>query len=319
TGRPGVAAFTGGYHGLSYGALRATARAEFRGPFAEALGAPTLRLPFPDPYRPPIDTAPHRLAEACLEVARRELRAGARRGSLPGAIVVEPVQGREGVIVPPEGWLRELAALSREAGTLLVLDEVLTGFGRTGAWFAVQREGVVPDVLVLGKGMAGGMPVAAAVAAGALFSVWERPGEALHTSTFLAHPLACAAALAALEVLERERLVERAAAWEATLGTDLRRLAIRRGVGDVRGRGMMWAVELVRHPPAGRGAVPGGPATPDPQAAGALVAACLQRGVLVLAGGSHGNVLQVTPPLVLSADEWAFALEALQDALAECE
>jgi 4-aminobutyrate aminotransferase/(S)-3-amino-2-methylpropionate transaminase len=309
TGRPGVAAFEGGYHGLTYGALRATWRPEFRAPFEEALAPPTLRLPFPNPFRPPFDTAPDRLAAACLETSRRLLQAAAARAELPGALVTEPVQGREGIVVPPQGWLAGLGELCRELGILLVVDEVLTGFGRTGARFAVEREGVTPDILVVGKALGGGLPIGAAIAPAAVFEAWRRDGEALHTSTFLGHPLACAAALAALDVLEGERLSQRAAAWESRLGEELGLLAgLHPVVGDVRGLGMMWGVELVW---------PGRPADANPAAARQVAAGCLRRGVLVITGGYLENVLQITPPLVLEEREWAFALAAMSNALGE--
>ncbi len=307
TGRAGVAAFAGGYHGLSFGALRATSRARFREPFEAALAPPTVWLPYPDRSRPPLPTGPETLAEACLEACRAELASAAARGRLPGAVVVEPVLGREGVVVPPAGWLRELASLCRDMGVLLVADEVFTGFGRTGWRFAVDAEGVSPDVLVVGKGMAGGLPIGAALARAELFEVWRTDGEALHTSTFLAHPLACAAGLAALDVFEEERLVERAAAWGRRWRVELPELArVVRGVADVRGSGMMWGLELRDV----RGA-------PDGSRAREVVRDCRRKGLLLLAGGPSGNVLQVTPPLVLEEAEWAFAREALEAALRE--
>jgi 4-aminobutyrate aminotransferase/(S)-3-amino-2-methylpropionate transaminase len=306
TGRPSVAAFTGGYHGLSYGALRATARAEFRAPFESTLGPPTLRLPFPDRYRPPIDARRGTLAEACLDVSRSLLRAARSRGALPGALVVEPVQGREGIVVPPAGWLRGLAEICRELGVLFVADEILTGFGRTGARFAVEAEGVTPDLLVVGKGMAGGLPLAAAIAPAGLFRVWERGGEALHTSTFLAHPLACVGALAGLEVFEDERLTERAARWGPRLERDLKALAgAHPWIGDVRGLGCMWGIEIV-------GLGPQAPA--DPARARGAAEGCRRRGVLLTASGPRGNVLQLTPPLVLDESEWEFAVGVLREA-----
>jgi 4-aminobutyrate aminotransferase-like enzyme len=305
TGRAPVAAFTGGYHGLSYGALRATWRPAFRDPFRAALAPETLRLPYPDTDHPPFD-APHDGLAACLEEARRRLRGAAELGRAPGAVIVEPVQGREGVVVPPAGWLRGLAAIVREAGALLVADEVLTGLGRTGWLFDVEREGVVPDVLLVGKALGGGLPLAAAIAARPLFDVWDGGGEALHTATFLAHPLACAAALATLDAIESERLVERARGWEPRLRADLHALAAAHPpVARVRGVGMLWGVEI-----GGAGA------RPDGERARRVVEQCLERGVLLLCGGPSANVLELTPPLVLAGDEWAEASAVLDAALA---
>jgi 4-aminobutyrate aminotransferase-like enzyme len=304
TGRPGVAAFTGGYHGLSLGALRGTSRPRFREPFEPMLAPPTLWLPYPDRPSP---TGPERRAEAeeSLDACRLALAGAQARGALPGAVLVEPVLGREGVVVPPVGWLRGLAALCRERGVLLIADEIFTGFGRTGRRFAVDAEDVAPDVLVVGKGMGGGLPIGAALAPASLFDVWRTDGEALHTSTFLANPLACAAALAALDVFETEGLVERAAAWGRRWLDELPPLAREvPGVADVRGVGLMWGIELRD----GRGA-------PDAARAAAVIRECRRGGVLLLAAGPAGNVIQITPPLVLEDTEWAFARGVLESSL----
>ncbi len=190
TGRPGVLAFEPSYHGLTLGALNVTSREEFRAPFAAHLHGHARRLPFAG------DLA--RVDEALA-------------GGEIGAAVVEPIVGREGVLIPPTGWLSGLAALCRKHGALLIADEIFTGFGRTGRLFAVDPEGVRPDVLCCGKALGGGLPIAAVIARRDLFRCWETPGEALHTATFLANPLACAAALAVLDILQEEDLPARAA------------------------------------------------------------------------------------------------------------
>ena len=190
TGRPGVLAFEGGYHGLTYGALDVTARADFRTPFQPQLGRFTRHLPYGCP----------------LEHVRAHLT-----DHTPGAILAEPIQGRGGIVVPPPGWLRGLREVCSETNTLLILDEIFTGWGRTGDWFACDHEKVIPDILCVGKAMGGGLPISACVASTDLMASWgESTGEALHTSTFLGNPVACAAALAALDVLEEEDLPGRA-------------------------------------------------------------------------------------------------------------
>jgi 4-aminobutyrate aminotransferase-like enzyme len=280
TGRPVVAAFEPAYHGLTLGARSVTSRPAFREPFAAWLGVPVHRLPY-----------------AADPSAVREVLA---RGDI-GAVLVEPVVGREGVRVPPAGWLAVLAAATREVGALLVADEVLTGFGRTGHRFAVEADGVRPDLLVCGKALGGGLPIAAVVGRRDLLARWETPGEALRTATFVAHPLACAAALATLDVLEQERLVERAARLGALLGPRLQELAARSSVVTaVRGRGLLWGLELA-----------------TPELAGALAAALLTRGVLVLTGGADGRSLQVAPPLTVAERQLETALEILADAILE--
>ncbi len=201
TGRSRLIAFDPGYHGLSFGALAATSRREFRAPFVAQLSAHVDRLPF----------------GCALElVAERLAVSGARAAgaaeSAVAAVIVEPIVGREGVLVPPEGWLAGLARLCREAGAALILDEILTGFGRTGRAFACEHEAVRPDLLCCGKALGGGLPIAAVIGRADLMNAWRTGGEALHTGTFVAHPLACAAAFATLDVLADERLVPRAVA-----------------------------------------------------------------------------------------------------------
>lgn len=289
TGRPGVLAFTGAYHGLTYGALATTDRALFREPFEDQLNPHVLRAPFPHPYRPPAELAgsDDLGAEALAAVARRLDGPG---GDAVGAVLVEPVQGRGGDVVPPPGFLAGLAALCRTRGLLLVLDEIYTGLGRTGRRFAADHERVVPDLLCVGKALSGALPIAACLGPARVMDAWPLSrGEAKHTSTFLGNPLACAAAIASLEEIERLDLAGRAARegdrWMARIreriGADPR-------VGEVRGRGLMIGVDLV-HDPVGR--------EPDPDLAGRVVAGALRRGWLLLAGGPDGNVLSLSPPL----------------------
>jgi 4-aminobutyrate aminotransferase-like enzyme len=219
--------------------------------------------------------------------------------SSPACVIVEPVVGREGVLFPPAGWLGALAAACRRHGVLLVADEIFTGFGRTGRWFAVDEEGVRPDLLICGKALGGGLPLAAVVGRRELMAAWDRRGEALHTSTFLASPLACAAALAALRTLLRERLLERMPPLAAALGERL--AAWKRDfatVAAVRGRGLLWGVELK-----------------SARLARAWVRSCRERGVLLLAGGPQGNVGQLCPPFVITHFQLVAALDALEDAL----
>jgi len=280
TGRPGILAFAPAYHGLTLGALAATSREEFRAPFAAHLHPHVHRLPF-----------------GCPE---DELAAALDRPGI-GAALVEPVVGREGVIFPPPGWLAALAGLCRERGILWIADEIFTGFGRTGARFVVEAEGAVPDLLCCGKALGGGLPIAAVLGRRDLFrAAWERDGEALHTATFVANPLACAAASAVLDVLDEERLAERA----AELGGEIApRLAAWPGrypaVTAVRGRGLLWGIELKTRAAAHR-----------------WTGGALRRGILMLAGGPEGNVAQIVPPLTIARDQLAAALDLLEAALA---
>ncbi len=276
TGRPGVLAFEGGYHGLTYGALDVTARADFRTPFRPQLGGFTRHLPYGCP----------------LEQVRAHLVTHA-----PGAVLAEPLQGRGGIIVPPPGWLRGLRALCSQTNTLLILDEIFTGWGRTGDWFACQHNQIIPDILCVGKAMGGGLPLSACVASIDLMGVWgESKGEALHTSTFLGNPPACAAALAALDVLEEEDLPTRAVQMGAVFAGGLERLQAEfpAEIVEVRGRGLMLGLEF-----------------DSPSRALPLVPRALREGLILLPAGD-GRVLEFVPPLVIEEEQIAWCLAALR-------
>ncbi len=281
TGRPGILAFENGYHGLTYGALDVTARADFRGPFQAQLGGFTKHLPF----------------GCSLAVIKEHLQA-----HRPGAVLAEPIQGRGGIVVPPPGWLRGLRELCTETGTLLILDEIFTGWGRTGSWFACQHEDVLPDILCIGKAMGGGLPISACVASAELMSVWGiSTGEALHTSTFLGNPLACAAALAALDILEEENLPNRAVVQGKVFAEGLRRLQAEFPdlITEVRGRGLMLGLEMA-----------------SPALALPLVPAALRAGLIVLPAGD-GRVLEFVPPLVITTEQIDWCLETMRTLLTE--
>jgi 4-aminobutyrate aminotransferase-like enzyme len=240
TGRTGLVAFEGGYHGLTLGALSVTGREDFRAPFQGRVPGSVQFVPFPDASGN--DAAE---AEGALARALREAEAA---GEPIAAVVVEPIQGRGGIRVPPPGFLARVRALAEAAGALVVFDEIFTGFGRTGALFALDHEGVRPDLLCLGKALGGGLPLSVCLGPPEVMDAWPASeGEALHTSTFLGHPVACAAALGFLDVLERERLVERASTEGERLRTRLEAaLADHSDAVSVRGRGLFIGVALKR-------------------------------------------------------------------------
>jgi 4-aminobutyrate aminotransferase/(S)-3-amino-2-methylpropionate transaminase len=280
TGRAGVVAFEGAYHGVSLGALDATSRRFFREPFAARLPAATVFARFGDAG----DVM--RAARGCSEPV--------------GAVLVEPIQGRGGVRIPPDGFLGELRNACDEQGWLLVADEVLTGFGRTGSWFACEHERVIPDLLCVGKGLASGMPISACLGRAELMEAWPASeGEALHTQTFLGHPPGCAAALACLAVLEEEKLVGRAReSGERALGRLRTELADRPGVVEVRGRGLMLGIEC-----------------DTPERAALTCSAALARGVIALAEGDDGRVVGITPPLCIEPELLELALRVLAESI----
>jgi 4-aminobutyrate aminotransferase-like enzyme len=292
-GKYGVIAFSGAYHGLGYGALNVTHRDFFRAPFRLQLREFAHFVPFP--------TKPAELA-VVETLARRFFERG-----WVGAVLVEPVQGRGGIVVPPPGFLRLLRRLCDAHKALLIADEIYTGFGRTGKWFACEHDGVVPDVICLGKALAGGFPLSACVGrADVMDAAWPAsPGEAIHTSTFLGHPVGCAMALAQVAEIARLKLVERS----ARLGNFLREqllsaLGPRPPATAVRGAGLMAGVELCKPD--------GSPATDETLR---VIKAMRHRGYILLPEGEHGNVLSLTPPLTITAAQLTEAVGALGEIL----
>jgi 4-aminobutyrate aminotransferase/(S)-3-amino-2-methylpropionate transaminase len=279
TGRPEALAFVPAYHGTSAGALALTSRPAFVEPFAAITTGAVHHLP-------------HGCARSVLE------RFFDQHGSRVGCVVFEPVVGREGVIFPPTGWLAMVAETARAHRALVIADEIFTGFGRIGALFASPSEGVVPDLLCCGKALGGGMPIAAVLGSEGVLSAWDRPGEALHTGTFLAHPLACAASLATLDVLAEESLPERALTLGAVIEARAPRFAGAPGVVSVRGRGLLWAIEL-----------------DSAEVARRSTGAALERGLLLLTCGEEGRTLQILPPLTIARQQLEIALDLLENAL----
>ena len=287
SGKPEVAAFNGAYHGLSFGALRVCGMPSFREPFAGALSQNTLFLDFP---RPTIG------ADGGVNAAIADFRAKLKARDDIGAVIIEPIQGRAGTIVPPKGFLLALRALCHELKLLLIFDEIYTGFGRTGSMFACESEGVVPDILCIGKAMANGFPIAAIIGKPAVMDAWQpSEGEALHTSTYLGNPMACAAALANINEIERLRLPARARQIGLGLGSRLDAIRNNTNVMAVRGRGLMWGIELK-----------------DGKTANAIVKRALQKGLILLQAGENGNVLSITPPLVITEAQLYHAVDLIE-------
>jgi 4-aminobutyrate aminotransferase/(S)-3-amino-2-methylpropionate transaminase len=280
TGCSGVVAFEGAYHGLGLGALDATWRPFFREPFEGRLPGRTVFARYGD--------------------ADDVLRVAGSAAQPVGAVLVEPIQGRGGERVPPRGFLAELRRRCDSEGWLLIADEVYTGFGRTGRWFACDHEGVVPDLLCVAKGLASGMPVSACMGRAEVMDAWPASeGEALHTQTFLGHPPGCAAALACLVVLEEEKLLENAAeSGSAALEFLRATLSGETRVAEVRGLGLMIGIECDR-----------------PETAARACSAALSRGIILLPSGDDGRVLSITPPLCIERDALIAALEILVECI----
>ena len=304
TGRSGIIAFEGAYHGLTLGSLAVTARPDFRDPFRARLHQGVSFAPYPQTEEE---------AQVALTEVQRLLSDGVPMGGghpnePVGAVVVEPVQGRSGVRIAPPGFLARLAESTRADGSLLIFDEIFTGLGRTGVVFEYEREGVLPDLVCVGKALGGGLPLSACLGSREVMDAWpESGGEALHTSTFLGHPLSCATALAFLAVLEEEELVARALDLGERIVDRLNEeLSTVAGVEQIRGRGLLIGIELC--------AEDGGPAA----GGGARVAeAALGRGLLVLPAGGQGEVVEIAPPAVTNDAQVDFSITCLVETIRE--
>ena len=286
TGRPNVIAFYGAFHGRSLGSLSLTSsKAKYRSGFG---------IVTPGSYHAPFaHDGQHTDGLTGADYIRDVLFTHMTEPGDVAAIFVEPVQGEGGYIVPPAGWLQDLRDLCDEHGILLVMDEVQSGIGRTGTMWACEHDGVVPDIITAGKGLASGLPLSAIIAKGSIME-WA-PGK--HGSTFGGNPVACAAALATLDLVERE-LMDNAAARGAQLIAGMQRIAGEQSlITGVRGRGLMVGFDL-----------------PDHDAAVALEAACFERGLLGLTCGKRG--FRFAPPLVLTEAQAEIALAIVADAAA---
>ncbi len=303
TGRPRVLAFIGAFHGRTMGALSLTGSKPIHRRGFAPLVPEVIHVPYAYCYRCPVNLSYPECRVACLDWIEEQVFAHLSAPDEVAAIVVEPIQGEGGYIVPPPDFLPKLRALCDRHGILLIADEIQTGIGRTGRWFAVEHWNVVPDIICVAKGIANGLPLGAIIAPRELMR-W--PAGA-HANTFGGNPLACAAALATLDVIEEEGLLENARRQGRRLVDGLRALAERHGViGDVRGVGLMVGAELVSDRASRR---------PAPELRDRLVHACFRRGLLVLGAGT--NVIRFMPALNVREEEIDLALELLDDALSE--
>lgn len=289
TGKAGIVSFKNSYHGMGYGALLGSGFEKFRQPFEDQLAPLRVLLDFPA-QEPDLAVVEQQLADLDLT----EL----------GVLLVEPIQGRGGKIVPPKGFLSLLRKWCDENGVILVFDEIFTGFNRTGKLFACEWEGVVPDLICVGKSMSGGYPISACIGKSEVMDAWpESPGEALHTSTFLGNPVGCAMAVASLREHGRavvtEGVLERGAHF-----VDLLKKLRSPLIHEVRGRGLMLGVELLHSD-----------GSPAGDVAGRILSEMLQRGIIMLADGPAGNVLAFTPPFGLADVEMEFVVDQIQSAL----
>lgn len=305
TGRDAIVAFDHAYHGRTNLTMALTAKAmpyktNF-GPFAPEI----YRVPMSYPYREEADIKGEEAARRAITMIEKQIGA-----SSVAAILIEPIQGEGGFIVPAEGFLPTLAAWAKDNGVVFIADEVQSGFCRTGEWFATAHEGVVPDIITMAKGIAGGLPLSAITGRADLMDAVHPGGLG---GTYGGNPIACAAALAAIKTMKEHDLNARAANIERIVTERFEALVAEMGesgiIGEIRGRGAMMAIELVK---------PGTANTTkevNADAAKAIAGACLQAGVIILTCGTYGNVIRLLPPLVISDELLNDGLDVLSDAI----
>lgn len=301
TKKRGVIAFEGGYHGLGYGAVATTHRSHFRSPFREQLADFCHFAPFP-------------IEAKEVKSVERKIRALFRRRKI-GAVLTEPIQVRAGIRIPADGFLRMLRAVTEECGAILIYDEIFTGFGRTGSWFATDQELAPPDVVCLGKALTGGFPLSACVGrATVMDKAWPvTTGEAVHTSTYLGHPVGCAMALAQIDSLRGERNRKQEWVWDACylghfLMQRLQSIKAPRGFKiQARGKGLLAGLEVRRDD--------GKPAT---DLVLRIVKTMLHCGYILLPEGEHSNVISFSPPLTITRRQLGNTISMLKKVIAKC-
>ncbi|MEM8950914.1 MAG: aspartate aminotransferase family protein [Pseudomonadota bacterium] len=296
TGRRRIFAFEGGYHGRTVGSLSITHAEALHKTFMTLKDVVTF-IPFPYRFRgetPAIDDGA--LSAFCLETLEDRLRQAKAADDLPSSIILEAIQGTSGVVRPPAGFLHSVRDLASAYGVLLIVDEIWTGFGRTGAWFGFEHDAVIPDLVCLSKGLSAGLPLAGVAGREDILGAWP---VGIHTSTFQGTPVACAMARATLEEMKTKHWVDHAAGpIEAMFATKLEPLRQHSAVRDVRFVGAAAAIEF---------ALPDG--GPDPAMRKAVQTACFERRVLVYGGGRQGNTITLMPPINIDVDILGDALD----------
>ncbi|HTP40873.1 MAG TPA: acetyl ornithine aminotransferase family protein [Nitrospiria bacterium] len=304
TGRPYFVAFLGGFHGRTYGAMSLSASKPVHKQGFGPLVPGVVHVPYADCYRCPYGLTPDRCNLYCVSVIEDEVFRRTVPAEEVAAIVVEPIQGEGGYVVPPDGYLTALQALARKYGILLMVDEIQTGMGRTGRMWGCDHDGVEPDLMMAAKGIASGLPLGAMIADARLMC-WP---SGAHANTFGGNPVACEAALVTLRLL-MGGLIERAAAVGRHLLDRCRELQARhRLVGDVRGRGLMIGVELVTDRER---------KTPAVRERDRVIECCFQRGLLLL--GCGRSVLRLVPPLIITRRQADNAVSLLDEVIGDVE
>ena len=307
TGRPNVISFTGAFHGRTLLATALTSSKSYYRDGYEPLPAGIQTIAYPYCYRCPVGQKAGSCKLECFDLLEKTFKHFVKPENV-AAIIIEPQLGEGGYVVPGTGYtgvdpyMTRLRKICDKHGILLIVDEVQTGFGRTGYWFASDHFQLVPDIMVLAKGIASGFPMAAVVSRSELMKKWL-PGK--HGSTYGGNPVACAAALASINVIEEEKLIENARDLGAYLTEQVVQLGKRFPfIGEVRGLGLMLGIELIKSD-----------GQPDGERLTRLVDECLKRKLLLLDCGAYDHVIRFLPPLNVSKDEIDQGLAIFEEAL----
>jgi 4-aminobutyrate aminotransferase/(S)-3-amino-2-methylpropionate transaminase len=304
TGREWIIAFQNSFHGRTYTAMTATGKTKnSRMAFMRSTTPNIAHLPYPYPYRPIADVSEEELSELHVRLFEQALETNLAPEHV-AAVIVEPVQGEGGFIVPPARFLKRIAAICRRHDILFIADEIQTGMGRTGRMFAIEHSGVTPDLLVTSKSLGAGFPIGAVTGRAELF---DALGPGTLGSTFGGHPIACAAALKTIEIIERDGVAERATAIGVTLRSRFEEMAKRMpSIGEVRGIGAMQAIELVRDRATKK---------PAPELVEATIKRACERGLLLLRAGLYSNVIRTLVPLTITDAQLGEGLDILEGSI----
>ncbi|MBI5235723.1 MAG: aspartate aminotransferase family protein [Deltaproteobacteria bacterium] len=303
TGRQGIISFTGAFHGRTLGAVSLTSSKSWYRRRYHPLLPSVYHSPYPYCFRCPMGKQRDMCGMDCFDYLKSILRHQIAPDEV-ACVIIEPILGEGGYVVPPKEFLSSLSKLCSDEGILLIADEVQTGFGRTGEWFASNHFGLKPDIMVMAKGIASGFPLSALGASRSLMSKWS-PGA--HGTTFGGNPVSCAAAIATIDTIEKGRVLENARAMGAYAMKRLKAMQKDTpSIGDARGLGMMIGIEFVKKD-----------GSPDKKTLDKIMASCLSKGLIIVECGIDKNVARFMPPLTTTPAQMKKALDIFEEALFE--
>lgn len=306
--KPGIIAFTGSFHGQTFGALNLTGHQDIREPFKDYLFSKHVRfVPFPYPYRAGDNNEQFPSEDVCLNIIENEIQKSKFSSSEIGTIILEPIQGCNGYIIPPDSFIKNLYDICKKNKILIIADEIFSGFGRTGKWLAMDYPGISADIVCTGKGLGGGIPISACVASKKIFESFQSSSFlSLHGSTFSGDPLACACALASINQIQSQNLLEASVIKGKKFVDGLNKIKDNSQIiGDIRGRGSLIGIEIVKDKKTKE---------PAPIEASDIVNAALNKGIITLLTRIPiGNVIGLAPPLIITNKQIEYVLEILDE------